>query len=423
MSSVLPFASRIVGNHARDILARDRLRAQKVLAGIHPHGPASFKRTSHKHHGHHGHHATSASSEQQPSEQQTSGSGAATTAPPSSDGTGVDVTDAGVTYTTSVGVGSPPTQYTLLIDTGSSNTWVGAGAKYVKTSTSHSTGNKVNVSYGSGSFSGTEFTDTVVLAPSLTITQQSIGVASTAQGFDDVDGIIGIGPVDLTSGTVSNTTTVPTVTDNLFAQGAIASDSIGIFYEPTSGTDTLNGELNFGGVDESKITGDVSFVPITSTQPASTFWGIDQTISYGESETILDTTAGIVDTGTTLLLLATDAFQKYQKATGGTLDNTTGLLTVTEAQFNKLQSLFFKIGDVTYELTPNAQIWPRASNATIGGEAGKIYLVTADLGSPSGQGLDFINGFVFLQRFYSVFDSGNAQVGFATTAFTDAETN
>lgn len=49
----------------------------------------------------------------------------------------------GVTYTTSVGVGSPPTQYTLLIDTGSSNTWVGAGKAYVKTSTSKSTGQKV----------------------------------------------------------------------------------------------------------------------------------------------------------------------------------------------------------------------------------------------------------------------------------------
>lgn len=49
----------------------------------------------------------------------------------------------GVTYTTSVGVGSPATQYTLLIDTGSSNTWVGAGKAYVKTSTSKSTGQKV----------------------------------------------------------------------------------------------------------------------------------------------------------------------------------------------------------------------------------------------------------------------------------------
>lgn len=33
------------------------------------------------------------------------------------------------------------------------------------------------------------------------------------------------------------------------------------------------------------------------------------------------------------------------------------------------------------------------------------------------------DGFAFLQRFYSVYDTGNAQVGLATTAFTDATTN
>jgi saccharopepsin len=34
------------------------------------------------------------------------------------------ITNAAVTYTASVGIGSPPSYYTLLIDTGSSNTWV-----------------------------------------------------------------------------------------------------------------------------------------------------------------------------------------------------------------------------------------------------------------------------------------------------------
>jgi cathepsin E len=47
----------------------------------------------------------------------------------------------------------------------------------------------------------------------------------------------------------------------------------------------------------------------------------------------------------------------------------------------------------------------------------------ADLGSPSGEGLDFINGQTFLERFYSVFDTTNKRVGFATTPFTTATTN
>lgn len=66
------------------------------------------------------------------------------------------VTNTAVTYVAAVGVGSPATTYSLLIDTGSSNTWVGAGKSYVRTSTSVNTGNSVSVSYGSGQFSGTE---------------------------------------------------------------------------------------------------------------------------------------------------------------------------------------------------------------------------------------------------------------------------
>jgi len=388
MSSSIPLVSRVVARSGRELVQRDRARAQKFLQGISPFGPGR------------GNFAASSGSS----------------------GT-VDVTDASVTYTASVGVGNPATQYTLLIDTGSSNTWVGAATKYVKTSTSQSTGNSVNVSYGSGSFSGTEFTDTVTLSDSLVIDNQSIGVASTATGFNDVDGILGVGPVDLTSNTVSNTDTVPTVTDNLFSQGTISQDSLGISFEPSTSTDQQNGTLTFGDIDTSLTSSDVSFTPITSTSPASNYWGIDQTVTYGDSTTILDTTAGIVDTGTTLLLLATDAFQAYQQATGGVEDQTTGLLTITEDQFNSLESLFFNIGGVQYELTANAQIWPRALNSQIGGEEGNIYLIASDLGSPSGQGLDFINGFGWLQRFYSVFDTGNAQVGFATTPFTDAETN
>ncbi|KAJ7263179.1 acid protease [Mycena haematopus] len=420
----LPFTTR-VAQGARNVLAADQARAAKFMTGVQPHGPLAFRagHKAHHHHHHRRHHGqTDASSGGGTGA--ASGGATAPQAPPVAGDSSVDVTDAAVTYTMSVGVGSPATQYTLLIDTGSSNTWIGADQAYKPTSTSTDTRNAVNVSYGSGSFTGTEYIDEVTLASGLVIQKQSIGVASQATGFNGVDGIIGIGPVDLTANTVSGTSSVPTVTDNLFSQGTIPAESIGISYVPSTSADAVvNGELTFGGTDPSKFTGSISYVPITTTSPASNYWGIDQSISYGTDNTILDLTAGIVDTGTTLLMIATDAFQAYQQATGATADSTTGLLTVTQDQFDNMQSLFFQIGDQTLELTPNAQIWPRALNSTLGGEEGNIYLIVADMGSNSGSGLDFIDGFGFLQRFYSVFDTTNAQVGFATTEFTTAETN
>lgn len=64
-----------------------------------------------------------------------------------------------VTYVTATTVGTQT--FSLIVDTGSSNTWVGAGTKYKKSSSGTKTSGTVSVSYGSGSFSGTEYTDTV----------------------------------------------------------------------------------------------------------------------------------------------------------------------------------------------------------------------------------------------------------------------
>jgi cathepsin E len=78
-------------------------------------------------------------------------------------------------------------------------------------------------------------------------------------------------------------------------------------------------------------------------------------------------------------------------------------------RFNNLQSLVFTAGGTS--LSANAQIWPRSLNSLIGGTSGSIY------------DIDFINGYTFLERFYSVFDTTTGSVGFATTPFTTATTN
>ncbi|KAG0700382.1 hypothetical protein DFH29DRAFT_1001180 [Suillus ampliporus] len=96
---------------------------------------------------------------------------------------------------------------------------------------------------------------------------------------------------------------------------------------------------------------------------------------------ILTETAGIVDTRTTLILIATDAFNKYKLETGGILDETIGF--------------------------------------AIDGTTDGIYLVVSDIGSNFG----FTNGYCFLERFYSVYDTTNSRVGFAKTVYTYATSN
>ncbi|ESK90485.1 aspartic peptidase a1 [Moniliophthora roreri MCA 2997] len=394
----------VVGNHMKHIVNRDRARAQKLMK----------RSTDIKHH------------LRQPartlSTLQTvvSVSGTCMRVISISDSS----SSSAVTYVMPVAIGNPATTYNLLIDTGSSNTWVGANKEYKPSKQSQTERKEVSVTYGSGSFIGTEYTDCVALSDNLMIEEQSIGIARETKGFgnDGIDGILGIGPVDLTHGTVQGMESVPTVTDSLLKQGTIQTESIGIFYAPTTGESLPNGEMTFGGVDETKTTTSIKYVPITKTSPACQYWGVDQVIKY-DGQQILNNCAGIVDTGTTLIMLATDCFEKYMKMTGAVMDDATGLLTVTKEQFKNMKSMMFHIGDMSCELTPNAQIWPRKMNTMFGGQTDKIYLVFADMGQPSGTGLDFINGFTFLQRFYSVYDTTNSQIGFAETKFTKAITN
>lgn len=82
---------------------------------------------------------------------------------------------------------------------------------------------------------------------------------------------------------------------------------MGVSFNPVTSTDgsfQTNGELTFGTTDPSKFTGSITFVPITGVSPSNEFFGISESITYGTAGTsIMPSTVGIVDTGTTLVML------------------------------------------------------------------------------------------------------------------------
>ncbi|KAG2355832.1 aspartic peptidase domain-containing protein [Suillus spraguei] len=326
----------------------------------------------------------------------------------------------------SVGVGIPPTYYDLIVDTGSAITWIGADIDnpYRPTDTSYNTKKHIQRTYGYGSafFGGTLFTDTLSFENGLTVSTMPIGVASESKGME-FDGILGIGPKILSRGILKNAPTKPlsTITDRLFLQGEISQRLVGLYFQPSSKNKDDSGVLTFGGVvaDPELNIGKIAYVTTTARPPSSGYWGIDQSITYGNTE-ILGVSAGIVDCGATFITIASDAFEKYKAVTGANFDRRTKLLSITPEKYGALQPLDFHIGYQTYSLVPNAQIWPRHLNSRIGGVSTSIYLVFKS--EPTGI-IAFSLGYVFLQRFYSVFDSTRSCVGFATTGWTDAITN
>ncbi|KAG2078738.1 acid protease [Suillus decipiens] len=335
-------------------------------------------------------------------------------------------------YSILVDIGNPPTRYNLILDSGSANTWV-EDSWYVETKTSFRTGQPVRVTYGDGYFEGIEYLDSVNVGPGLTAVLQSIGVASESQGFDDFDGVLGIGPIALTLNTLTELPTepIPTVTNSLAGQNTIPRDVLGIFFQPYSGSsEATRGQITFGGTDPDLYNGIIMYTHITEIKPASKYWGIDQSITYGTTE-ILAFTAGIIDCASSYILISTKAYERYKAATGAEYDPATKLLAISDDQYSTLQPLNFHIGTETFSLIPNAQIWPRSLNTMIGGQEHSIYLIVCDIGihmktgeeDDDKNGNDFINGYVFMQRFYVVYDATNSLLGLARTPFTYATTN
>ncbi|GAB5587373.1 hypothetical protein Unana1_02273 [Umbelopsis nana] len=309
-----------------------------------------------------------------------------------------------------IGAQGSETQYALLVDSGSSNTWIGNNKPYVKTSTSKDTGLSVSLAYGSGNMTGEEYTDRVSLAPGLTIERQSIGVANYSNLGNHDDGLIGLAPVGLTVGTLSNKTqSVPTVQNNLYNDGTIDKNVIGIAFAPTSIQNDNNGQITFGGVDNTKFIGLLNYVNVTTRKPASEFWGLDASARYGNTPLLVNATA-IVDTGTTLHLFSTGVYDKILAATGAVLDKNTGLPMVTQAQYEAMKSLYFTIGSQTYELIPDAIRWPKAFNTAIGGTADAIYLAVESSGLADGTDIDIYLGMLFHERYYIELDSGSKQI-------------
>lgn len=172
--------------------------------------------------------------------------------------------------------------------------------------------------------------------------------------------------------------------------------------------------------------GELMYVSVTETHPAAYFWGINVTFStYGTTVLIPDSTAGIVDTGTTcmclspllhrqslgltqmscfsVVLLANDFFSVYLNAIpGATVDNTTGLIEIPPSSVSSMQPISFFAADHVFFMDVAAQLIPTDQNTAWGGVAGKQYGVVNKLGANSGQGLDFVLGMTYMERYYAV---------------------
>lgn len=258
---------------------------------------------------------------------------------------------------------------------------------------------------------GTEYTDAVSFA-GLTVTSQSLGAAKKSSGFgSDIDGILGFGPVDLTAKTVKGVSVVPTFMDNLYKQKSISSEVLGVYFAPLSGSESSasNGELTLGGVDSTKYTGSITYISQLTSGLASKYWGLQVTgLKVGSTSVSMSAADAIVDTGTTLIYLPPAAYKGIIKATGGTADE--GIISFTKMP---TATITIELGGNSFALTPSQYLVPTAEYGKLKLTKGKYYAWFAEGGD---SGLEGIIGQKFLENYYSVFDTTQKRIGFASHA-------
>ncbi|XP_019847528.1 lysosomal aspartic protease [Bactrocera dorsalis] len=311
-------------------------------------------------------------------------------------------------YYGAITIGTPPQNFQVLFDTGSSNLWVPKGPcsgdpacnnhnsyEASKSSTYKPNGTEFSIQYGTGSLTGYLVEDTVSVA-GLPISDQVFAVATTEPGTTFVDavfdGILGMGYQE-----ISNDNVVPPFY-NLYKQGLV-KEPVFSFYLTRDGTSSQGGVLTLGGIDSDHYEGDITYVPVASKG----YWQFNvDTVYIGDSEFSYEDSA-IADTGTSLVAVPYYLYGYLQELIGAEPDYE-GQYFVDCSQVSSLPTISFTIAGTNFTLEGSDYV------IEVDSESGEQLCMSA---FEDGGTSFWILGDVFIGKYYSVFDLGNNRVGFA----------
>lgn len=307
-----------------------------------------------------------------------------------------------------VKIGSPPQEFQVIYDTGSSNLWVpekgcvhcgyrlihGGKNKYDKDASESfvEDGTEFAIQYGSGAVSGVFAEETVTLAEDISVEGQKFATIHDAGGmgigyaFGYFDGILGLGFDSISVGGVE------TVFHNAIDQGLVEKPMFAFYLG-----DNSDGELTFGGYDEDKFVGDLEWVPLSD----ETYWRIDlDEIKMGDF--VVGKTDAIVDSGTSLIVGPTNAIRSIANKIGAS-PTITGQYTVDCETLDSIPDITWTISGKEYTVA--------GKDLTIQSGGMCIFaMIGMDFPKP---GPAWILGDVFMRKYYTVFDYDGGRVAFA----------
>uniref|UniRef100_A0A7E4VW61 Peptidase A1 domain-containing protein n=1 Tax=Panagrellus redivivus TaxID=6233 RepID=A0A7E4VW61_PANRE len=320
-----------------------------------------------------------------------------------------------------ISLGTPKQNFTIVLDTGSSNLWV-IDAKCTteackgysdsgftkhrfdttKSSTYKKNGKFFSIQYGSGSCYGNLASDNLNFG-GIEVDNQVFGLAehiADVFGYQPVDGILGLGWPSLAVDNV-----VPPI------QNALSQLTAPLFtvwldrkIKPSEGGNA--GLITYGALDTTNCAAQVDYVKLSSL----TYWQFPIDSFEVGSYKHAKSAQVISDTGTSWLGAPEADTNGIVKQTGATYDYTNGIYTVSCDA--KLPDLVFKIGGKTYTIPQKEYVL----DLGLGGGTCAITLFSMEGG---GFGPAWILGDTFIRTYCQIYDVGNKQIGFALAKHAD----
>ncbi|KAM3617845.1 uncharacterized protein V6R79_011905 [Siganus canaliculatus] len=318
--------------------------------------------------------------------------------------TGVEsmTNDADLSYYGVISIGSPPQSFTVIFDTGSSNLWVPSvycsssaceNHKRFNPSSSSSfqwNGESLSIQYGTGSITGVLGSDTVEVG-GISVSKQVFGLTETEATFMSymaADGILGLAFKSISSDSVTP------VFFNMIDQNLVSEPYFSVYLSPNS---EEGSEVAFGGIDYSKFTGSLTWIPLSS----ATYWQIkmDSVKINGETVACSGGCQAIIDTGTSLIVGPTSDISNMNSWVGAST-NDYGEGVVSCQNIGSMPEVTFNLDGHSFSVPASAYVSDSDDSCTTGfGEGGSDSL--------------WILGDVFIREYYVVFNADAKKVGLA----------
>ncbi|KAG0368859.1 hypothetical protein BGZ54_000999 [Gamsiella multidivaricata] len=312
-------------------------------------------------------------------------------------------------YYGSIKVGTPGQEFRLDFDTGSSDIWFPTSTctapackshrrfNAAKSSTYKKDGRKWSIGYGDGSSASGILASDIVDVGGIKV-RQTIGLATKESvDFEESpeDGLFG-----LAFNNIESVAGVKTFMDNAIANGKLKDPIISVFLPSERRNGGKGGNYLFGDIDHSLYTGELHYVPVSRAG----YWQVKIDGLMIDNKSLNQASQGVIDTGTTLIILGDAAAEAVHKTIKGSKNDPVNGWTVPCSIKSSKGNLAFQMNGKYFDV-------PLADLAYEPVDEGSKTCVSGVQGGQDGL---WVLGDVFIKNNYCVFEqSKSPRIGIA----------